>query len=82
MPRHMLPVIGALLFCAHIFSAMAADSTSSAVSTQQVREQVEAKRDQLSGVDKVTTTTQTGPATVLDSAVETDDAPAQEQQQP
>jgi len=53
-------------------------STNTATSVEQVRVQIEAKRDQLSGAANVTPA-KTGPTTVLDAAVPTDDAPAQAQ---
>jgi hypothetical protein len=78
----MLPVLGAVFLCAQSLSAFAADSTSSANtnnSTQQIREQVEAKRDQISGAATLSAPVQTGASTLLDAPVETDDAPAQAQ---
>jgi len=84
MNRLMLPVMGTLLLCAQSFSAWAADSTSTTTagtSAEQVREQMEAKRDQLSGVAKLTQTPATSSATVQDTPVVTDDAPTQVQQQ-
>jgi hypothetical protein len=78
----MLSVFSAVLLCAHSFSALAADTasaTNTATSTEQVRVQVEAKRDQLTGVASVSTTAPKGPSTVLDAPVVTDDAPAQAQ---
>lgn len=80
MNRLRLPILGALLLCAHSFSAQAASSTTTSSATptyEQVREQIEAKRAQLSGADSV------GKATVpdvQDAPVQTDDAPNQEQQ--
>ncbi|WP_122583796.1 hypothetical protein [Pseudomonas viridiflava] len=78
----MLPVFGAVLLCAQSLSAFAADSTSTATkatSDAQVRVQGEAKRDRISGADKVTTPAQKGASTLLDEPVNTDDAPRQEQ---
>ncbi|WP_122490616.1 hypothetical protein [Pseudomonas viridiflava] len=78
----MLPVFGAVLLCAQSLSAFAADSTSTATkgtSDAQVRVQVEAKRDRISGADKVTIPVQKGASTLLDEPVDTDDAPRQEQ---
>ncbi|WP_122461052.1 hypothetical protein [Pseudomonas viridiflava] len=78
----MLPVFGAVLLCAQSLSAFAADSTSTATkgtSDAQVRVQVEAERDRISGADKVTTPVQKGASTLLDEPVDTDDAPRQEQ---
>lgn len=77
----MLPVVGALLLCAQSFSVFAADSTSatSSPSASTLREQVEAQRDQLSGVSKISQTPQKSSSTLLDAPVATDDAPAQVQ---
>ncbi len=82
MTRPMLSVFSAVLLCAHSLSALAADSssaTNTATSTEQIRVQVEAKRDQLTGVANVSTATAKGPSAVLDAPVVTDDAPAQAQ---
>ncbi|MFA0995322.1 MULTISPECIES: hypothetical protein [Pseudomonas syringae group] len=76
----MLSVFSAVLLCAQSVAALAADSTSNATAAnQQIRVQVEAKRDQLSGADKISPTTQKSSATLLDTPVDTDDAPAQAQ---
>ncbi|WP_024679318.1 hypothetical protein [Pseudomonas syringae] len=76
----MLSVFSAVLVCAQSVAALAADSTSTATAAnQQIRVQVEAKRDQLSGADKISPTTQKSSATLLDTPVDTDDAPAQAQ---
>ncbi|QKZ04958.1 MULTISPECIES: hypothetical protein [Pseudomonas] len=82
MKQLILPVMGTVLLCAQSFVACAADSTSAAStsSMQEVRQQIEAKRDQISGVDRVQTATQTA-TSVDDAPIVTDDAPAQEQQQ-
>ncbi len=80
MTRCMLSVFSAVLLCAQSVSALAADSTSTATTTdQQIRVQVEAKRDQLSGADKISPTGQKSSSTLLDAPVVTDDAPAQAQ---
>ena len=82
MTRPLLSVFGAGLLCALSFTALAANSTSSAgtdSSEHQVREQIEAKRDQLSGADKIKPV-QKGATTLLDAPVETEDAPLQVQQ--
>jgi hypothetical protein len=79
----MLPVVGAIFLCAQSFSVFAADSTSasaSATSASTLREQVEAQRDQLSGVSQISQTTQKSSSALLDAPVATDDAPAQVQQ--
>ncbi|WP_268796949.1 hypothetical protein [Pseudomonas huanghezhanensis] len=78
----MPPVMGAVLLCAIHVSALAADTTSTAnasTSDQHVREQIEAKRDQLSGADKIGPSKQQGANSLLDAPVETDDAPTQVQ---
>lgn len=80
MTRTLLSVFSAALLCAQSMSALAADSTPTAnTADQQVRVQVEAKRDQLSGADKISPTTQKSSSTLLDTPVDTDDAPAQAQ---
>jgi hypothetical protein len=78
MNRFLLPVIGTVLLCAQSFCALAADS--SATTTADTRAQIEAKRDQLSGVATVAKPTTQSTSTLLDAPVETDDAPAQVQQ--
>lgn len=83
MNRLLLPIMGTLFLCAQSFSVLAAQSTSSASATssmQQVREQIEAKRDQISGAAQLSKSTDKGTDSVLDTPVVTDDAPAQEQQ--
>ncbi|WP_342655210.1 hypothetical protein [Pseudomonas sp. F3-2] len=83
MNRLLLPVMGTLFLCAQSFSVLAADSTSAATdaaSLQHQREQIEAKRDQISGVAQLSKRTDAGTAAVIDTPVATDDAPAQEQQ--
>ncbi|MCQ2994107.1 hypothetical protein NLO88_02670 [Pseudomonas syringae] len=77
----MLSVFSAVLLCAHSLSALAdsGSATNTATSTEQIRVQVEAKRDQLTGVANVSTATEKGPSAVLDAPVVTDDAPAQAQ---
>jgi hypothetical protein len=83
MNRLLLPVMGTLFLCAQSFCALAATSTSTAsanTSGQQVREQIEAKRDQISGAANLSKTTTKGPVEIKDAPVVTDDAPAQVQQ--
>jgi len=80
MMRFMPPVLGAVLLCAQCLPALAADSTSAvnaATSSQQVRQEIEAKRDQLSGAAKLGTSAQKGASSLLDTPVDTGDAPAQ-----
>ncbi|MDC3735626.1 hypothetical protein KDL27_07535 [Pseudomonas syringae pv. syringae] len=79
----MLSVFSAVLLCAQSALTFAADSTSSTPATgsdQQIRTQVEAKRDQLSGADKINPAQQQSSSSLLvDAPVDTDDAPAQAQ---
>ncbi|RMV91260.1 hypothetical protein ALP01_05114 [Pseudomonas caricapapayae] len=82
MTRTMLSVFSAVLLCAHSVSTLAADSTSTATTTgsdQQSRVQVEARRDQLSGADKISPARQQSSSSLLDAPVDTDDAPVQAQ---
>ncbi|RMR84708.1 hypothetical protein ALP78_100618 [Pseudomonas coronafaciens pv. striafaciens] len=82
MNRSMLSVFSAVLLCAQSALTFAADSTSSTPATgsdQQIRTQVEAKRDQLSGADKIKPAQQQSSSSMLDAPVDTDDAPAQAQ---
>lgn len=84
MNRLLLPVMGTLFLCGQSFSALAAEATSIAStssSMQHVREQIEAKRDQISGAAQLSESTDTGTHSILETPVVTDDAPAQEQQQ-
>lgn len=79
MTRPSLYVLSAALLCASTSYALAADSTSNATSEQQVRAQVEAQRDQLTGAARLGTSAQAGASTLLDTPVDTDDAPSQAQ---
>lgn len=84
MTRSMLPVFGAVLLCAQSMSALAADSTFAAnngTSDAQIKLQVESRRDQISGADKITTPAQKGASSLLDEPVITDDAPRTAQEQ-
>lgn len=83
MIRPLVPVIGAVLLCAQSFAVFADTATSASsqtASTAQIRQQVEAKRDQLSGVSRISSASQKTSSTLLDTPVATDDAPAQAQQ--
>jgi hypothetical protein len=81
MHRLLLPVMGTLFLCAHTLPALAAPDTSATSSSlQQEREQIEAKRDQISGAAQLGKSTDSGSGALLDTPVATDDAPAQEQQ--
>ncbi|MCF5805375.1 hypothetical protein GIV20_20755 [Pseudomonas tremae] len=78
MTRTMLSVFSAVLLCAQSVAALAADTTST-TTDQQVRVQVDAQRAQLSGADKITPAAQKNSSTLLDTPVDTEDAPAQVQ---
>ena len=73
-----MPVIGTAFLCAQSICVLAAEPSST--TTADTRAQIEAKRDQLSGVDAVAKTVTQSTNTLLDTPVETDDAPAQVQQ--
>lgn len=71
MNRLLLSVVSAILAGVVTTPALAANSTDAATRTQ-----IEHKRDQVSGADRLKTKTQ-GPSTLLDAPVVTDDAPSQ-----
>ncbi|NVL31909.1 hypothetical protein F2S71_26045 [Pseudomonas syringae pv. actinidiae] len=76
----MLSVFSAVLLCAQSVAALAADSTSNTTAAnQQIRVQVEAKRDQLSGADKISPDVAEEFLHPARYAGNTDDAPAQAQ---
>ncbi|RMP68993.1 hypothetical protein ALQ18_04398 [Pseudomonas marginalis pv. marginalis] len=79
MNRPLLSFLSVALLCAPGCYALAADSTTSATAEQQVRQQVEAQRDQLSGAANIGHAKQTGASAVIDAPVDTDDAPTQGQ---
>lgn len=88
MIRPMFPIFGAVLLCAQSFAVLAADSiatgavsgASSASAEQQVRDKLEAQRAQLSGAASLAKSASQGATTVIDTPVQSDDAPAQVQQ--
>lgn len=82
MTRRLLSVVGAALLCAQSLPTLAADSTqnSAASASQAAREAFEQKRDQASGVSDIAKPRVSGPSTVLDAPIATDDDPAQAQQ--
>lgn len=86
MTRPMLSVFSAIVLCASTFTVMAADSTSAQASTsQQVRIQTDAKREQITGADKVELPVAKTSSALLDAPMATEDAPDQtqnEEQQP
>ena len=82
MTRPMLSVFSAIVLCASTFSVMAADSTSAQASTsQQVRTQIDAKREQITGADKVALPAATASSALLDAPVDIEDAPDQDSSQ-
>jgi uncharacterized membrane-anchored protein len=82
MTRPMLSVFSAIVLCASTFSVMAADTTSAQASTsQQARVEIDAKREQITGADKVQLPAATSSSALLDAPVEIDDAPDQDQTQ-
>lgn len=82
MTRPMLSVFSAIVLCASTFTVMAADSTSAhTASSQEVRTQIDAKREQITGADKIELPAATTSSPVLDAPVEIDDAPDQNQTQ-
>ncbi|WP_434681670.1 MULTISPECIES: hypothetical protein [unclassified Pseudomonas] len=82
MTRPMLSVFSAIVLCASTFTVMAADSTAAQASTsQQVRIQTDAKREQITGADKVELPAAKTSSALLDAPVATDDAPDQAQSQ-
>lgn len=82
MTRPMLSVFSAIVLCASTFSVMAADSTSAqAATSQQVRTQIDAKREQITGADKVELPAAKTSSALLDAPVAIDDAPDQAETQ-
>lgn len=80
MNRRSLSVFGAALLSACALPALAdTPATSTPANDGVTRAQVEQQRDHASGADTLRSPKKTGPATVLDAPVVTDDAPAQVQ---
>jgi uncharacterized membrane-anchored protein len=78
----MLSVFSAIVLCASTFTVMAADSTAAqASSSQQVRIQTDAKREQITGADQVELPAAKTSSTLLDAPMATEDAPDQTQTQ-
>ena len=76
MTRLTLSFFCALFMGAYGVTALAADTHSA---EQDTRVQVEAKRDRISGVDKVAAPAVKDSSAMLDAPVDTGDAPAQVQ---
>ena len=82
MTRPMLSVFSAMVLCASTFTVMAADSGSAqASSDQQTRLEIDAKREQITGADKVELPAATTSSALLDLPMATDDAPDQTQEE-
>lgn len=82
MTRPMLSVFSAMVLCASTFTVMAADSDSAqASSDQQTRIQIDAKREQITGADKVELPAAKTSSVLLDAPMATDDAPDQTQEE-
>ena len=80
MTRPMLSVFSAMVLCASTFTVMAADSTSGqARLSQDTRLQIDARREQITGADKVELPAAKTSSALLDAPVEIDDAPDQDQ---
>ena len=75
MTRLLLSIFCSVLFGTHSLTTLAADSS---LANQDIRAQVDAKRERISGVDKLAPAPTHGPSAVLDVPVDTGDAPAQE----
>jgi hypothetical protein len=80
MNKLLLPVTGMLIASAFSISINAADSDtgSQSYSEQEARVQLERKRDEISGADKVARPVEKTQTAIVDIPVNTDDAPSQE----
>jgi hypothetical protein len=82
MTRPMLSVFSTIILCASTFTVMAADSDSAqAPASQQIRLQIDAKREQITGADKVERPAAKTSSALLDAPMATDDAPDQTQEE-
>lgn len=81
MTRPLLSIFCAVVLGAHSLTTLAADPKSAQTlhSEQEARVQIEKKRDQISGVNKVATPASHAASGFIDAPVETGDAPAQVQ---
>ena len=79
MNRTTLSFFSVLLLCAPSCYALAEDSTARATSEQQIRQQVDTQRAELTGAATLAPPPKTGASQMLDLPVETDDAPTQAQ---
>ena len=80
MNKLLLPVTGMLVAGAFAVGVNAADSEAGTqrYSEQEIRAQLDKKREQISGADKVAKPTEKAQAGFIDTPVNTDDAPSQE----
>jgi hypothetical protein len=77
MVRRLLPLISSVLVCLTALSATAADTNSpSTSSSAELRADVDHKREVITGADAITKKTTGGAQSVIDSPVDTKDAPA------
>lgn len=77
MARSLLPLAATLLLSFTVLSASAADAHHSSASTSSdVRVEVDAQREHLTGANTVKTQGTAGAQTVLDAPVDTADAPS------
>ncbi|MCI8211555.1 hypothetical protein AUC61_18660 [Pseudomonas sp. S25] len=77
MARSLLPLAAIFLMSLTTISVSAAENKNPLPSTSSdVRVEVEAKREQITGAESATKSQSTGAQTVLDAPVVTDDAPA------
>ena len=79
MKRPLLPVVGPLFLCAQSLSALAIEPTTqpSNGADQKLREQVELKRDQISGAADIAPSKQEGSVNVIGAPIDTQDGPTQ-----
>ncbi|MEE4617049.1 hypothetical protein V2K05_16235 [Pseudomonas alliivorans] len=83
MARRLLPVAAAVMTCLINFPASAADPQNlSPATSNALRAQVDAKRQQLTGADAVTLKKPTGEQALLDVPVDTADAPVMDEKKP
>ncbi len=76
MARSLLPLAAIFLMGLTTLSVSAAENKNPLPSTSSdVRVEVEAKREQITGAENATKSQSTGAQTVLDAPVVTDDAP-------
>lgn len=81
MARSLLPLAAIFLMGLTTLSVSAAENKNPLPSTSSdVRVEVEAKREQITGAENATKSQSTGAQTVLDAPVVTDDAPTTDEE--